>query len=111
MNNPLAIISGRSQLLVQRLEDPDLKGMAGQIVERSHELSDMITALRSVSEPAIPSVRSIDPGDLLETAVKEICGKNKENHQLKLELEEDLPQVNVDPTQIARAVRELVHNA
>jgi signal transduction histidine kinase/HD-like signal output (HDOD) protein len=111
MNNPLAIISGRSQLLVQRLEDPDLKAMAGQIVARSHELSDMITAMRSVSEPASPNMRPVDPGRLLEALVDEICGKSEENHRLTLELEEDLPQVNVDPSQIARAVQELVHNA
>ena len=111
MNNPLAIISGRSQLLAQRLEDPDLKAMAGQIVERSHELSDMITALRSVSEPVTPNVRPTDMGRLLEALVNEICGKSKENSQLTLELEEDLPQADVDPSQIARAVQELVRNA
>jgi signal transduction histidine kinase/HD-like signal output (HDOD) protein len=111
MNNPLAIISGRSQLLVHRLEDPQLKAMAAQIVERSHELSDMITALRCVSEPASPSMRPVDPGSLLRAVVNEICEKNGEMPRLSLELEEDLPQVNVDPAQIARAVREVVRNA
>jgi signal transduction histidine kinase/HD-like signal output (HDOD) protein len=111
MNNPLAIISGRSQLLVQRLEDPGLKAMAGQIVERSHELSDMITTLRSVSEPASPSVRPVDLGGLVKALVNEICRKSDENPRLTLALEEDLPQVNVDPSQIARAVQELIRNA
>jgi signal transduction histidine kinase/HD-like signal output (HDOD) protein len=111
MNNPLAIISGRSQLLVQRLDDPELKGMAGQIVDRSHELSDMITALRFVSEPVSPQMRPVEPASFLETVVNEISAENEENRPLELELEEDLPQVNFDPTQIARAVRELVHNA
>jgi signal transduction histidine kinase/HD-like signal output (HDOD) protein len=111
MNNPLAIISGRSQLLAHRLQDPELKAMAGQIVERSHELSDMITAMRSVSEPASPNMRPVDPGSLLQAMVNEISEKSAQNPRLTLELEEDLPQVNVDPTQIARAVRELVRNA
>ncbi|MHC4773751.1 MAG: HDOD domain-containing protein, partial [Planctomycetota bacterium] len=111
MNNPLAIISGRSQLLVQRLEDPELKAMAGQIVQRSHELSDMITAMRSISEPASPNMRPVDLGDLLRALVNEICRKNTENRELTLALEEDLPQVNVDPSQIARAVQELIRNA
>ncbi|MHC4347132.1 MAG: sensor histidine kinase [Planctomycetota bacterium] len=56
-------------------------------------------------------MRPVDPGRLLEALVDEICGKSEENHRLTLELEEDLPQVNVDPSQIARAVQELVHNA
>jgi signal transduction histidine kinase/HD-like signal output (HDOD) protein len=111
MNNPLAIISGRSQLLVQRLDDPVLKAMAEQIVERSHELSDMITALRSVAEPACPNMQPVDLGSLLKALVNEIRKKSGENRGLTLELEEDLPQVNVDPSQIARAVQELIRNA
>jgi signal transduction histidine kinase/HD-like signal output (HDOD) protein len=111
MNNPLAIISGRSQLLVHRLDDPELKAMAGQIVERSHELSDMITALRAVSEPASPKVRPVGLAELLKDLVEEIWAESEEKRRVKLEIQEDLPQVYVDPAQIARAVRELVRNA
>ena len=39
MNNPLAVISGRSQLLAQQLTDPKFKAMAHLIHEQSHRLS------------------------------------------------------------------------
>ena len=111
MNNPLAVISGRSQVLANRLEDSELQSMAQQIVERSHELSNMITALRSVSEPAVPILRQVDVQTLLEEVVDEFSPKKGKKVQVRLVVEEDLPQLYVDSDQIARAVRELVRNA
>jgi signal transduction histidine kinase/HD-like signal output (HDOD) protein len=111
MNNPLAVISGRSQVLAQRLEDPQLKAMASQIVERSHELSDMITAMASVSEQAVPNVRPVDMPELLDSVVNQICQKGAEKARIRVVAEEEFPQVYCDPEQIARAVHELVRNA
>lgn len=110
MNNPLAIISGRSQLLTQRLEG-DVQAMAAQIVKSSHELSDMITALRSVAEPALPDRRPVDLAGLLKDVVQGVSPKRKERDRVKLVIEHELPPVYVDSEQIARAVHELVRNA
>lgn len=111
MNNPLAIISGRSQLLARRLEDPELKPMAQQIVERTHELSNMITALRSFAEPTLPVCRPVNIAELLTQVVDEINGKNEEKNRVTLVVEAHVPQLTIDPEQIARAVHELVRNA
>ena len=111
MNNPLAIISGRSQLLTHRLEDRKLKAMAQQIFKSSHELSDMITALRSVAEPVVPNLRLVDLPGLLESVVQAVSPKKKEQDRVTLVIEQQLPQVYIDPEQIARAVHELVRNA
>ena len=111
MNNPLAIISGRSQLLVQRLKDPQLKPMAQQIVERTHELSDMITALRSFAEPPIPVCRHVDIARLLADVVDQVNQERKGKNRVKLVVEGEPSQVNLDPEQITRAVQELVRNA
>lgn len=111
MNNPLAIISGRSQLLAHRLEDPELKTMAEQIVKSSHELSDMITALSSVAEPVMPNVRPVNLAGLLESVVQGASPKRKEKARIKVVIEDELPPVYIDSEQIARAVHELVRNA
>ncbi len=111
MNNPLMVISGRSQLLAHRLEDPELKSMAQQVFERAHELSDMITALRSFSEPVFPEIGSTDLAALLGQVVNEISAKTEEKGRVSLVIEEQLPQIPVDPAQIADAVQELVRNA
>ncbi len=111
MNNPLAIISGRSQILASRLEDPELKPMAEQIVERTHELSDMITALRSFAEPTLPVRKPVDIAELLGQVVDEINRESKEENRVKLVVDGQLPALSVDPEQITRAVQELVRNA
>src|SRR5205085_5478984 len=45
LNNPLAVISGRSQLLANQLTDPKFKAMAHLVHEQSHRLSAIITEL------------------------------------------------------------------
>ncbi len=111
MNNPLAIISGRSQLLARQLDDPKLKGMAQQIVDRSHELSGMITALRSFAEPTLPVCKPVEIAELLERVVDQINPESKGKRRVNLVVDADLPQMFVDPEQITRAVHELVRNA
>ena len=111
MNNPLAIISGRSQMLAMRLDDPELKSMAEQIVQRTHELSDMITALRSFAEPTLPEYTTVDMADLLGQVVDEINRESEEENRVKLVVDGQVPALSVDPEQIARAVHELVRNA
>ncbi|TDJ55622.1 MAG: HDOD domain-containing protein [Planctomycetota bacterium] len=111
MNNPLAIISGRSQLLATRLKDPELKPMAQQIVERTHELSDMITALRSFAEPASPVCRLVNIAELLGQVVDEINRKSEEENRVKLVVDGQVPALTIDPEQITRVVQELVRNA
>ncbi|MHC4428531.1 MAG: HDOD domain-containing protein, partial [Planctomycetota bacterium] len=112
MNNPLAIISGRAQILAERCSDRTLKSMAAQIFEQSHRLSDMITAMRSVAEPAVPDVRPIELTALLERIVQDFSPKRTGEASIELVVEEGLPRtVHLDPDQITRAVHELLRNA
>ena len=111
MNNPLAVISGRSQVLVQRLTDPELKGMAEQIVRRSHQLSDMITALRSFADPTPPDLKPCDVAGLMRRVVEEAAPKADLKSRIKVLADANLPQLHIDSDQIGRAVRELLKNA
>ncbi len=49
LNNPLTVVSGRSQLLLNKLTDPPLVEHARAIVEASFRLSDIITRLHVLS--------------------------------------------------------------
>ncbi len=111
MNNPLAVISGRSQVLAQRLSDPELKAMAEQIASRSHQLSDMITALRAFADPPRPDLQPCDIVALLRRAVEQVAPKTELKGRVKVVAEGKLPQVHIDPDQIAKSVRELVKNS
>lgn len=111
MNNPLTVISGRSQLLAKSLQEPNARLMAQQIVEQSHRISDMITALRMFAEPTKPERRPTFLHDLLSSVVKETRKRYATPPPIKVVIEQPLPSIYVDPEQLGRAVSELLRNA
>ncbi len=110
MNNPLAVISGRSQLLAARIEDPELRSVAQQIVQRSEDLSDMITALHTVAEPAEPKPKTVDLRAILQAVVAEFSPRSNSAAQIKLVVDEAVGQVFIDADHIGQIIRELVRN-
>jgi signal transduction histidine kinase len=111
MNNPLTVISGRSQLLASTLTDPHTKLMAQQIVEQSHRISDMITALRMFAEPNKPQISATNFVGLLEELVEQVRKDYDSPAAIKVVVDQPLPSVLVDPEQIGRAITELLRNA
>jgi signal transduction histidine kinase len=110
MNNPLAIISGRAQLLAEQSKDDRIRAVGRQIAQQAHRLSDMVTALRAVAEPAQPKMRLVDLGGLLRRTADE-CRPKTGTGRIRFVVPELLPPALVDPDQISRAVQELVRNA
>lgn len=111
MNNPLTVISGRSQLLAQKLTDPESRFMAQQIVDQSHRVSDMITALRRFAEPALPDIQPTDLRQLLDVIVADIRQRSKSATPIDVLVDERVKLVFIDGQQIGRAITELVRNA
>ncbi len=111
MNNPLAVISGRSQLLESQLTDPRLKAAAHLIHEQADRLSGIITELMHFAKPAAPKPIVADVADLVGRAL----------HDAKMQLDpadtnievtiEDVPEVRVDVEQVCGALREVLNNA
>jgi signal transduction histidine kinase len=111
MNNPLTIISGRSQLLARRVEDAQLRRMAVEIMEQAHRLSGMITALRSFAEPVSPGRQEVDLADLVVRTVQRHGPREGRQPQVNTIFPKPLPPVFVDPGLISGALGELVQNA
>lgn len=111
MNNPLAIIAGRSQLLAERVADAKQKLMATQISEQAHRLSDMITALRDFAEPPRPRRREVDLLRLVLDVVQHCGSDGAKPADVNTVIPESLPPVFVDPDQISVALGELIRNA
>ena len=115
MNNPLAIISGRSQLLTMTLP-PGSKGQqaAQTIVDQSHRLSDLISALRMFADPPPVKRRPTDIGALLDAVVKTVHNElpNTDSKKpISLQLKTGIPPISIDPDQISRALIDLLLNA
>jgi len=115
MNNPLAIISGRSQLLTMTLSPGSKTQQAAQtIVDQSHRLSDLISALRMFADPPPVKRRLADMGALLDAVVKTVHNDlpNTESKKpISLQLKTGIPPVSIDPDQISRALIDLLLNA
>jgi signal transduction histidine kinase len=98
-------------MLAHRLTEPDAKMMAQQIVESSHRISDMITALRTFAEPTQPHIQPIDLQRMLEQVLNEVRLRYEAPPPIKITFVQPLPPVRIDPAQIGRAVLELLRNA
>jgi signal transduction histidine kinase/HD-like signal output (HDOD) protein len=115
MNNPLAVISGRSQLLARELPDGTAQRKHAQtIVEQSHRLSNLITALKQFTEPTCPIKAPTQLGDLLNHAIDDVkhkLDKLADQIQVDVQLPQSMPQLAVDAAQIQHAITELILNA
>lgn len=111
MNNPLTVISGRSQLLARAVTNPEHKAMAEQIADQSHRISDMITALRRFAEPTRPRIGPVDLPQLLDAVVAEAQAGYETPPPVKVVIEAGLPPAYIDCDQIGQALRELLRNA
>lgn len=115
MNNPLAVISGRSQLLSMTLPAGTREQKAAaQVFTEAHRLSDLITALHMFAEPPQPDRRPADVLKLLDGAIKQtkIEHGGRENRlPIFLQVRQDLPPVPMDVDDIQRAICELLANA
>ena len=111
MNTPLAVISGRSQLLAQQLTDIKLKAAATLVHEQAHRLSAIITELMDFARPKSPAAKPVDIADVIDSA---LCEAKTANDPADRKIEVTLgqvPWVMVDPTQVSAAIREVIENA
>ena len=111
MNNPLAVISGRSQLLASQLTDPKQKHAAKQIFEQSHRLSEIITELMDFAQPVPPQVVEMDLAELVEQALHEAkLLADPADRSIEVTIA-DVPPVIVDQKQVTAALTEVISNA
>ncbi len=111
MNNPLAVISGRSQLLATQLVDPKFKAAAHLIHEQAHRLSAIITELMDFARPEAPQIKPAEIADVLERALHEAKMQNDPaDRSIELTIGE-APTVVLDVKQVSAALCEVIENA
>ncbi len=111
MNNPLAVISGRSQLLATQLTDVKQKTAAKVIHEQAQRLSDIITELMKFAKPTPPKLSIIDASELVNKALHEAKAANDPADRSIEVTFGDVPLVNVDYVQVTAAMAEVIGNA
>lgn len=121
MNNPLAVISGRAQVLLGRLRDDQDRSAARAIVDASTRLTDLITRLNRIATPPAAQPVVVDLKNLLEGIIRRAKDKHGERVQargdkltvigVKLTLPEQLHPARLDPELISDALGEIIINA
>jgi signal transduction histidine kinase len=115
MNNPLAIIVGRAEMLVSQLAaDPKLQKSAGVIVEQGNRLSGIITDLMDFARPAPPVAQSMLVKDLIPAALaraKQHDDWADRTVVTSVPPNAILPPVRVDGHQASAILAEVIANA
>lgn len=111
MNNPLAIISGRAQLLASRLADEKLRTDAAVIWQQCGRLSDLISSLRLLADPPQPRPARKAVRDILERAIHLAKQKMTDAPAARVSGMEIVPYLVTDADQLSTVISELLLNA
>jgi signal transduction histidine kinase len=112
LNNPLAVISGRAQLLAEAEGDVEQREILKQIWENAREASGIIEDLMSFAEPPQPRIAATDVKKMLDEAVQ-LAGRKTSGKELDVQIEiaDDVETVFVDSAQIVSAIANVISNA
>ncbi len=112
INNPLAVISGRAQLLLREEPDLERRRELGLIHVQALRIHEMIADLMLFARPPAPRPRTCDAAELLDRLLVELTPRAElQGVQLVREgSAEPLPLV-ADPVQILVALKALADNA
>jgi putative nucleotidyltransferase with HDIG domain len=114
LNNPLAVVSGRAQLMLRRAASDEERNIWSLMVEQSQRISDIITDLMQFASPPSPKPSAVGARKLLESAAEAFA---KSGHpqaataKVDIEIADSTPAVWADPSQVRDVLVELMTNA
>lgn len=112
INNPLAVISGKAQLLLLDEKDQRRVSTLGDIIGQTERISKIITDLMGFARPTEPSVTDVKLESLIENAVQMAEHRvPKPAVRKEVDLDEELPTLRVDAKQIEQVLVNLFVNA
>ena len=112
LNNPLAVIAGRSQLLSNSETDQSKKETLELIFQKAQVAADIAGELMNFARPAQPQSETVSPLVLLNNAFKLTTDKGEIEHiPAQLENIDNLKDAYVDIEQMAEALSNIISNA
>ncbi|WP_068111128.1 response regulator [Tropicimonas marinistellae] len=112
LNNPLSVVVGHALMLREESDDPDVVRQATRIGEAAERCTEIVKTYLTMTsqEPANP-----EPSDINEVVMTALDVVNHTlsdaNQHVSIALAKDLPEVSVDPDQMAQVVINLLQNA
>jgi signal transduction histidine kinase/HD-like signal output (HDOD) protein len=111
MNNPLTVISGRGQILAERLTDATDQAAARSIVASARQMSDLITSLRLVADPPAPALVTCEIEPIIRDAIAKAEQRTGLSGRFVPRIDGSLPESMLDRELAAAAIAELLVNA
>jgi len=112
LNNPLALISGRAQLLHDTEEDEEKKGMLKQIQGKTEEISQLVADLMNFARPRTPEPRAAGVLEIVNEAIAGVREKRGLGElETTLEGMDTLGDAYVDREQVVTAIAHVIANA
>ena len=112
LNNPLAVISGRAQMVRSQTEDPEIARATETIVEHAQRATDIVTELVRFAKPEPPSPTSFRLASLLEPLFQHwMAGSVLSADQLRVSLADEAVTVYADRKQVTELLGALLANA
>jgi hypothetical protein len=112
INNPLAIIGGRAQLLLREESDPERRrelALMNAQVRRAHE---MIADMRLFARPPQPEVETFDLAEMLDSLAADLAPRFLQRAVSIERLGEPSPvEIEADPAQLHVALRAMCKNS
>ena len=112
LNNPLAVISGRAQMELERCSDEESARTLKTIIERTRQAAQIVTDLMDFAKPEPPRPVTCPLNGLLEPLCQHWrAGSSLRGDQLSLSLSDRETAVYADAQQLRQALDAVVSNA
>jgi len=111
LNNPLAVISGRAQLLSEQVADPETQDALRLVQEHARRCSMIVTELMEFARPRPAQPEAIEATDLFSDIRTFIEGDRElSDSRLEIHVAPDTPPVWADREQVRTIIGELIRN-
>jgi PAS domain S-box-containing protein len=112
LNNPLSIVVGQSQLLLETLGDPEGAARAAKIQAAAERCARIVRTFLDMARNREPMRRAVDVNEVVERALELLdYGLRTAGVEVRRNLAPGLPPVSADPHQLQQVVANLLINA
>ena len=114
LNTPLAVVSGRAQLMRDKAEMPEDRRTWQTIVDQAQRISDIITGLMDFASPPAPKIGSVSAGKLLSESANAFSSSEHPQAAARgvdIQVEDGVPRILADGGQVKAVLLELLANA
>jgi two-component system, NtrC family, sensor kinase len=121
INNPLGIIAGYSEALIERASDKALRSLQEfedfpEYLETIHNeifrCKGILNSLLGFSRPSTGTFREIDINELIKEVILLVNHRAKKlRHNIELRLNRDLPKINADPGNLRQLFMNIIINS